>query len=338
MRYKILKDIDSLYYIQTSWSTIINESRHFEVFQSLEWVISWYLHFCSNQEIFCIVFYDDSEEVVGIVPLAINKDNTLLYFAGSPLNDYNNLIVRSSYSTASIVLRVIEIVTEIYKNVDFFVIDCIDPSVNWITDTEFKVIKPKISFEHDDVSVYLDLPKVYSEYTNTISSKKLKRFIYYERRLLNQEEIEFGSLSPNSNLDEFMSWFKKNKITQWKCSGQYKQVSNQLKKDIFYNFLKMSIQELLKTQKVILPYIKINNQIVASGIYFSFHKKMMKYMQSWDYKYKIYNLGTVLDWMMIKSAVADGFVVFDFGRGNECYKYDLGGKNKHLLRLMIPLR
>lgn len=335
MRYKILRDIDSLIQVKEAWNDIIDENDCFEVFQSPEWVISWYSHFCSNNSMFCLVFYDDSKKVMSVVPLVINDNDASLYFAGTPLNDCNNFVVRYGHSIPDIVLKAFDIVKDTCKVTEHFVIDCIDSSVKCLSDVNFKSDKKRVFLEDDDISVYLKLPEKYSEYTNKISSKKLKRFTYYERKLFKQKSVGFSKLNLESNLDEFMNWFKKNKITNWKCSGQYDQILDQLKEDNFYNFLKMVVKGLLKKQQVVVSYIKIENKIVVGGIYFTFHKRMMKYMQSWDYKFKTYNPGTVLDWIMIKSAIADGFTVFDFGRGDENYKYDFGGENRHLLKLVI---
>lgn len=336
MRYKIFRNIDSIRQIEKAWNNIFNENNHLEVFQSPEWVTHWYLQYRSAQEMFCIAFYNDSGEIIAIVPLAIDHSTKLLHFAGRPLNDYNNIIVKKNNSSAKILSETLQIIGSV-DGVEHFIVDCIDLNDKWLTSTDLTNLRDKIFINNDDISVFVKLPSSYQEYLKTINSKKLKKFIYYEKRLFKHDKVEFNRLSLDSDISEFIIWFKKNKIINWRRSGQYNQILNQLKEDSFYTFLQVVIKKLLKKKQVIIPYIKIGNQLIASGIYYVFHKKVMKYIQSWDYEYKAYNPGTVLDWLMIRKSIEDNHTIFDFGRGEEGYKYAFGGENKHLLRVTIKL-
>ena len=335
MRYQILRDIDSVERIREVWNSMLDENNHLDVFQSPEWVIAWYMQYANDQAIFCIVFYEDSGDVIGIVPLAIDESTSSINFAGNPLNDCNNIVVKEGHSYLDILSKVFGIIDSVCNAIKHFIIDCIDPSIAGLSDADFKRSGNNVCIENDDISVFLQLPSSYQEYLDIISSKKLKKFAYYERRLFKNDGVEFSRLSSDSDIDKFITWFKKNKIISLKFSGQYDQILDQLKEDTFYSFLQIMIKGLLKKKQVIISYIKIKDQIIAGGVYFVFHKKIMKYIQSWDYEYRIYNPGTVLDWLMIRSAIEDNCVIFDFGRGEEEYKYDFGGENKRLLRVII---
>ena len=75
-----------------------------------------------------------------------------------------------------------------------------------------------------------------------------------------------------------------------------------------------------------------------ASVYGVVHKRKFLYYQSgYDPAWRSKSVGLVLLAHTVRDAFAEGLAEFDFLRGDEPYKYDLGGKDRWLGRLEATL-
>jgi CelD/BcsL family acetyltransferase involved in cellulose biosynthesis len=59
------------------------------------------------------------------------------------------------------------------------------------------------------------------------------------------------------------------------------------------------------------------------------------YNSGYDPDYSHYAVGLMSKTLLIKDAIEQGRTCVDFLRGDESYKYDLGGKNQQVYRIVL---
>ena len=74
---------------------------------------------------------------------------------------------------------------------------------------------------------------------------------------------------------------------------------------------------------------------IAAVIVFLFNNQMLLYNSGFDPQYQSISPGLILKSYMIKQAIEEGKSRFDFLRGGERYKYDLGGKERKLYKVTL---
>jgi CelD/BcsL family acetyltransferase involved in cellulose biosynthesis len=84
-----------------------------------------------------------------------------------------------------------------------------------------------------------------------------------------------------------------------------------------------------------LIFLEVEGERVAAVVCFDHAGRRFLYNSGYRLSHSHYSVGILLKALCIEDAIREGLVYFDFLRGPEPYKYDLGGKDVNLYR--IPL-
>jgi CelD/BcsL family acetyltransferase involved in cellulose biosynthesis len=81
--------------------------------------------------------------------------------------------------------------------------------------------------------------------------------------------------------------------------------------------------------------LRVDGTPCASYLNFDYDKRIWVYNSGFSYQYESLSTGIVLLVYLIEDAIARGYTVFDFLRGNETYKYRMGGVDAPLYQLDV---
>lgn len=331
----ILETLSDIREYQCIW-THLHSHYPSTIYQSYQWVESCIQHIHPNEALFCVLCFD-SDNIISIAPFYISsKNNTkILTFIGGALSDYNFLLVNRVYTYDLAYFLTCKVVRK-YTGIkyDHILLNHID-----VKSQEYAYLSKKLKKEREALVEYekamaLTLPVSKTLYEKNLPSSSKKKFKYYRRRALENNLFHFELLSIES-IDSYIYWFKRHKQNLWVKFNTV--LPEEMKKESFFDFLQSIIVTLFLENKVIIPSLKKGDQIVAMGIYFLHNQTMSKYIQAWDYSYKNYNIGTVLDWEMIRYCIDANYCIFDLGRGDEAYKYKFGAQEIKLANFLLGI-
>jgi CelD/BcsL family acetyltransferase involved in cellulose biosynthesis len=83
--------------------------------------------------------------------------------------------------------------------------------------------------------------------------------------------------------------------------------------------------------------LKLNGASVAALFAFDYHDIVYLYNSGYDPQQRPLSVGIISKVMLIKDSIERGKKKFDFLKGNEHYKYQLGGKEVRLQTCRITL-
>jgi CelD/BcsL family acetyltransferase involved in cellulose biosynthesis len=111
-------------------------------------------------------------------------------------------------------------------------------------------------------------------------------------------------------------------------------------KDEFLNesreqFFRTICHKMSQTGRIRLFFLEFSSRRVASAMCFDYRSSRLLYNSGLDPKYREYSVGIALTGLCIKDAIENDIDYFDFLRGDEPYKYDLGGKDTVLYRMVL---
>ncbi len=91
---KIIRGDDALKYASDEsflkqWKTLAKNTAHKTIFQEPEFVSLWFRHYQQLFESILVLGLSDADELVGLIPLAIEKKNGILTQAGAQLAEYS---------------------------------------------------------------------------------------------------------------------------------------------------------------------------------------------------------------------------------------------------------
>lgn len=84
-----------------------------------------------------------------------------------------------------------------------------------------------------------------------------------------------------------------------------------------------------------LAFLSIKDKPVASVFYFENERAVLLYNSGYDPEQKYYSAGLLLTAYLIRKSIENHKEKFDFLRGSERYKYDLGGKDERLYQFIF---
>ena len=183
----------------------------------------------------------------------------------------------------------------------------------------FKSIRIKKS----DISVNLLLPEQYDDYLQNLT-KKNRHELNRKKRKFSEQIVYFELLESREEeiFEIFVSQHKKSKGEKGKF----------MTKNVEAYF-----EELLKLDGWKIYYLSTDKGVVSTAFCYENKNGCYLYNSSRDNEFNSINPGIILNDLIIQSLIHDGKSFFDFLKGTERYKFDLGGKSVQLYDLSLSL-
>jgi len=184
-------------------------------------------------------------------------------------------------------------------------------------------IYKSIRVKKSDISVNLSLPEKYDDYLKNLTKKNRHELNRKKRKFSDQvDSFELLESRENEIFKIFVSQHKKSKGEKGKFMTE--------KVEAYF-------EKLLKLEGWKIYYLNTNKGVVSTAFCFENTNGCYLYNSSRDNEFNSINPGIVLNDLIIQSLINDGKSFFDFLKGNERYKFDLGGKLVQLYDLSLSL-
>ena len=298
------------------WDGLAEKSSTATFFQTQDWLTLWLKHFPIKEKILGVF---DGEELIGIAPFSIDNQKIDLLgvtkvVGGELVSDFGDIIAKTSYekNVWEEVLAKCKVQSAKCKiELDFIRED--SPSFGILQELGGKA-------EEIDVAPYIDLPKSWEDYLASLGRHN-RHELRRKMRKLGNATVMRGNLS---DIDEFFRLM---------TLGN-EQKRNFLKPDI-KGFFQDVITLFSPKDMLEISFLEYEGRKIATTLYFVFKGEVLLYNSGFDPKYSHLSPGLILKAYAIKEAIEKGRKRFDFLRGGERYKYDLGGKERKLYTIKL---
>ncbi|MBI3379939.1 GNAT family N-acetyltransferase [Candidatus Gottesmanbacteria bacterium] len=306
-----------------SWDDLIKESSTATFFQTKEWLTLWVKHWCKSGE---VVIYGvfDKYELIGIAPFHISDKINILGVPdpslGGSLSDFGDIIAKISYE--KIIWQSILAKLNTHPSAGG---SKLKTELNYIREESpsLKILRELGGqIENMEVSPFIDLPKTWDEYMSSLTRHD-RHEIRRKTRKIEEENITkiCDEINPQ-NINDFFRLM----------------VSSKEKKSDFLSskmrvFLSEMIIQLEQKKLLTLCFLKYENVNIAAILLLFQKDEVLLYNSGFEKKYSYLSPGLILNIYAIKQAIEERKSRFDFLRGGEKYKYDLGGKNRKLYKV-----
>ena len=190
---------------------------------------------------------------------------------------------------------------------------------NLVEEIDAKSTKIKKS----DVAVNLILPKTYEEYLETLTKKNRHELRRKKRKFDNEiTSYELGESKEQDIFDIFISQHRESK-------GEKGEFMTEVVEKYFRN--------LLNLQGWKIYYTNTDKDVLSTAFCYENDDGCYLYNSSRNNEFNSINPGIFLNDLIIQQLIDRGMAFFDFLKGTERYKYDLGGNSVQLYDLAIEL-
>jgi len=310
--------------LETAWDELLSATSTRHGFFTHQWQRSWWQAFGSNSELLLLAVQRDTE-VVGIVPLMRNGQR-MSFIGSSDICDYMDFVIRSGHEVA-----VLSQLLDYLEPMDWKSIELQSLLPESIALTHFAPLARQRGYQveitQEDISPQLALPTSWEEYLSLLTRKdrhELKRKLRRLSRVKFRYYVaEDGERLPQ-DLQDFFTLFEQGKddkkdFMTAQMSGFFKEMANSV-----------AVKGYLR-----LTFLEVEGNRVASAMCFNCWDHFHLYNSGYDPGYASLSVGLLCKAFCIKDGILEGKRHFDFLRGAEPYKYDLGGQDVPIYRCVI---
>lgn len=302
---------------KVDWDRITKESNTATFFQTKDWLGLWVKHFNGGKLLYKL---EDEGQTVGIFPLHVST-NTLTLLSTSPVlenemvTDFGDVLLLPGDQQ-----RMWETMVDKLK-IDF-------PShrleFSFIREESdsYKALK-QLGLRETivDVSPFVDLPSSWEEYLKGLDRHDRHELRRKIKKLEREEAFKVCHEGDPADIDEF-----------FRLMSLSKEAKHNFLSDTMKQFFTDVITHFWHKKMLYLCFLKLNGKNIATTLNFLYNNEVLLYNSGFDPEFSHLSPGFLLKAFIIKHSIEKGQKRFDFLRGGERYKYNLGAKERKLYK------
>jgi CelD/BcsL family acetyltransferase involved in cellulose biosynthesis len=313
MRVTEIEKFSDFLALQQEWTKILQLNNQ-TIFQTWEWLSTWWKHFGKGRRLLVLLAEDDGE-ICGIAPLMYSIESKfgvrqgIIEFIGTGHSEYNDFILSDKHQ------QCIKMFFDYLNNLPY----------RWsyakLVDIplESKYL-PQVSnrTKIGRSILNLSLPSTFGGLSQNVKGRDRKDFRRNLRRLEeNNFKVELVDYSAGNLVPKGMNMLFELHQKRWQSKGGFR---GMFAEPAFCNF-SLDIAKCFSAEKLLGLYcLEISGKPAAAIVGFKYSSKYYLYISGLDPNYTKFSAGNILYWLVIPKLIQEGFLDFDFGIGVDSYK------------------
>ena len=311
--------------IQGEWEGILSSCPANTIFLTPSWQRIWWGHF-SDGAFLQVMSVRNGDEVLGVAPLML-KDGSLSFLGDTDLFDYHDFIVLEGKQEVFYDALWDYLPSLAWDKLDLKSVPEGSPILTRIPALA-RQSGMTVDVVTEDVSPFAPLPDSWDEYLAGLTKKGRHELRRKMRRLERDHEVHQSVCDNPDALHGCMEDF----FRLLRSSSPEKEAFLVPEREEF--FLDVAL-EFAPKGRFKLYFLTVDGARVASCICFDYGNSYLLYNSGYDPAYSALSVGLLNKALCIREAIEVGRDSFDFLRGTERYKYDLGGTDRAICRLTV---
>ncbi len=331
MELSIYREATAFDILKAEWHELLKRAHSDCIFYTWEWHSTWWQAYQPGELL--IICCHQQDRLLGIAPLFLAKSErgTSAQIIGCvDVTDYLDFIVDKDH-----LLAVYEAIADYFAN-ERAAINCFD-LCNIPQDSPTREILPALLrergfdtvVERQEVCPVIDLPDEWGAYMLLLDKKQRHEVRRKMRRIHgSQQAIDWYIVNGKDNLEHEISHFARLMAASDPEKARFLQDEGNLR------FFKQIVPLALDRGWLQLSFLTIGEERVAAYMNFIYGNRVMVYNSGHDHqRYSQFSPGIVLLAYNIQHAIKSGYKYYDFLRGDERYKYRMGGRETTVLNI-----
>jgi CelD/BcsL family acetyltransferase involved in cellulose biosynthesis len=318
--------LESFNSISSDWKRVQANSPRSHVFSSLEWTQTWWEQFGNEGSLYLGSVRDD-DAVIGIAPLSL-KESGVEFIGNVDTCDYLDFVIEPGKEE----LFFTTLIDHLIQNKKYSLeLAPLRPDSTVITSLAPLALERnfQVSYHREDVTLDMELGVTWEDYLQSLSGKQRHELKRKLRRLDEMGEIRYhsGTDYNTSDMQTFLEFFRESRDDKAAfLTGEIESFFNAMANVLAQNGILQ------------LNFLELNNTPIAATMCFDYRNNIYLYNSGYNPEYSWLSAGILSKALCIKDSIEKGRKRFDFLKGDEVYKYHLGGQELPLYRYTILLQ
>ena len=307
------------------WADVLAAWPAATVFDLPQWQKAWWDHFGGGHDL-CLASVRSEDGAIEMIAPMVARAGRVSFLGGTDLVDYHDFIcpegpseacldailhdITNSGSCSSIVL---ESLPEGSPTIERF--QRAAEAAGW-----------RVEVEQEDVAPRLTLPATWDEYVEGLGKKDRHELRRKLRRLEGAGDVRHVELRSREDVESAADDF----FRLHRMSMPEKTEFMTADRERFFRDVSARLADAGVTR---LCFMELNGERVATSLSFVVGGVRYLYNSGYNPEHRNLAVGLLNHALAIRASIEQGLRVFDFMRGNEAYKYHLGGVDRKVFRL-----
>ena len=311
---------------EVRWQELLPTTSGDTLFTSPRWQRVWWEQFGDGAEML-LLGLENGGRLEGLAPLS-RRNGTISFVGDQDVCDYNDFLVSRGAESRFYPLLLDHLDGENWQTLKLFSLAEDSPTLEYLPDLA-RERGYSVEVREEDVAPRLKLPNDWDSYLQILSKKDRHELRRKLRRLYSSgDEVRYYVLSDIEEVDKGLGDF----FCLMRNSKEEKNRFLDASRERFFRSIAL---EMASWGTFRLFFLEMKGERVAAAMCFDYGKTRMLYNSGFNPEYGYYSVGLLLKALCLKDAIEAGLEYFDFLRGPEPYKYDLGGSNRTLYQMVV---
>lgn len=332
----IHRDTDIFCTLKNEWNPLVRRSHANRIFSTWEWNWHWWNAY-SPGELAIITIRDEVGHLIGLAPWFIeeNGDQRLVATIGcDEVSDYLDIIIARG-AEEPVLSALTSYLSDVGMDANCFYF------CNMPADSPARRLWPALlgaagfstHIEQQEVCPRISLPSSWEEYLFQISKKQRHELRRKIRRLeAVAETVSWHSVTKETTLDQELPRFFDLMAQSDPAKAEF--VADPANRSFFQSISHSAAQN----GWLQLNFLAINGDYCAAYFNFRYENELLVYNSGLSAgRHAAHSPGIVLLAYLIQDAIEKGLHTIDFLRGNETYKFRMGGIGTPIYKLIAEL-
>jgi CelD/BcsL family acetyltransferase involved in cellulose biosynthesis len=310
----------------TEWAGLAEQCAEQIPFVTPAWQRLWLSHFQADKRV-QILTIRDGERLVAVAPM-LRSDSEAEFVGHHSICDYLDIVVAQGFEHSTITTLLQHMKAEGVTRLDLRGLREDSPVLPAILATcagaGFAATK-----EHEALSPRVLLPSTWDDYLGTLSKKDRHEMRRKMRRLETAGDIEMKIVTTADEAAPLLDTL----FHLMRISNHHKEEF--LDRPGMADFFREMTAVMADAGMLRLYSLTLDGHDVAMVHNLDVGGTLYMYNSGYDPALSHYAVGLMSKALLIRDAVESGHICVDFMRGDESYKYDLGGKDRQVYRVVL---
>ena len=307
------------------WRALLPRAAANKVFASPTWLRVWWEEFGGGRELILLSVRRDGE-LVGVAPL-MREGDTICFAGDTEICDYMDFIAAAGEEEAVVSAVLRSLSEEPWGELVLWAVPEGSPSLRALQSAA-PGFGLRVDIETEDVCPQLELPATWDEYLATLDRKDRHELRRKLRKLSQGGSVVLEAIvepvAVQSALDDFLHLYRISRTD--KAAFMTEQMER---------FFRAIVAALVAEGRLELIFLTLGGVRTAGVLCFHEDGEALLYNSGYDPAYAHLSVGLLSKALALQKAIDEGKRRFDFLRGREPYKYDLGARDVAVYRCTV---
>lgn len=306
------------------WRTVLEKRSEPTVFDLPTWQRTWWNHFGDSMDLRLVTVSSGEPSSTLIAPMQI-EDGSAGFLGGTDLVDYHDFISPNGVDPAAVEAVLSTLNDDGVDHVTLYSIPEESPTLGVFTQVASSN-GWEVDSEQEDVAPRLELPATWDDYLSMLRKKDRHELRRKMRRLEGAGEITHVELTDAGEVRDAMDDFMRLHRMSMPDKAEFMTPERE-------QFFREVAATLAEEDVTCLRFLELDGERVATSLSFICSGVKYLYNSGYNPEHSRLAVGLLNHAYNIQRSIEQGLSVFDFMRGDESYKYHLGGQDRRLFRL-----